>query len=118
MDLTAGDQHQPEFLRISPNGRMPAIVDPNCNGLTVFESGAIMVHLAEAYPAARSLLPPEHLPEERSRVLQWLFWVNAGLGPMAGQASHFQYYAPQLDASSSAEERAAQHDTIQGIPAY
>jgi GST-like protein len=92
-DLGAGDQHSEDFLRISPNGRMPAIVDRNVgDGLAIFESGALMVHLCEHYA-------PQFLPTDaagRSQALQWLFWVNAGLGPMAGQVSHFSYYAPKL----------------------
>jgi GST-like protein len=91
IDMAAGDQHTEDFLRLSPNGRMPALHDPNV-GVDIFESGAIMLHLAENYvPAARFLLP-----EERSSAMQWLFWVNAGLGPMAGQFSHFKYYARQV----------------------
>ena len=86
----AGAQHEPEFLKISPNGRIPAIVDPNFDDLPIFESGAILMHLADNYA-------PQFLPaEQRSRVIQWLFWMNANLGPNAGQVSHFNYYAPQL----------------------
>ena len=98
VDLERGDQHTEAFRKLSPNGRMPALVDPNAGGLPIFESGAIMLHLAENYPSARHLLPAE--PAARSRVVQWLFWVNAGLGPMAGQASHFTYYAPLLDSEA------------------
>ena len=94
VDLASGDQHREAFLRLSPNGRMPALCDPNTSPNTnVFESGAIMIHLAEHYENAQ----PFFHPIERSQVLQWLFWVNAGLGPMAGQVSHFQYYAPQVE---------------------
>lgn len=95
VDLGAGTQLTEDFLRISPNGRMPALVDPNA-GAKLFESGAIMMHLADAYAGAHPFLPA---PGEAGRndVVQWLFWVNAGLGPMAGQLSHFNYYAPQVD---------------------
>jgi GST-like protein len=101
VNLQAGDQHQPSFLKLSPNGRMPAIVDPNyanAKPLSIFESGAIMMHLADApyFQGGRRFLPASGAA--RSDVLQWLFWVNAGLGPMAGQLSHFNYYAPKLDA--------------------
>ena len=100
VDLERGDQHTDEFRRLSPNGRMPVLVDPNAGGLAIFESGAIMLHLAERYPSARHLLGPPDDEAARSRVVQWLFWVNAGLGPMAGQASHFTYYAPRLDTAA------------------
>jgi GST-like protein len=96
VDMAAGDQHRPTFLAMSPNGRMPALRDPN-HDACVFESGAIMLHLAERYPEAAPFLPPH----ERSAALQWLFWVNAGLGPMAGQCSHFLYYAGQVDPAAN-----------------
>ena len=83
VDLVKGAQHSDAFLRLSPNGRMPALVDPNVGGLSIFESGAIMVHLAETYDCASHLLPRD--PAGRAAVMQWLFWVNANLGPMAGQ---------------------------------
>lgn len=91
IDMNAGDQLKEDFLRLSPNGRMPALWDPNL-GVDVFESGAIMMHLAENYDAAA----PFFRDNQRSNAIKWLFWVNAGLGPMAGQLSHFQYYAPQV----------------------
>jgi len=96
INISAGEQFKPEFLAISPNNRMPAIVDPNGPGgkpISVFESGAILQYLGRKtgkfYPT-----------NERARVEveQWLFWQMAGLGPMAGQAHHFRNYAPeQLD---------------------
>lgn len=107
VDLAKGEQHTDAFRAISPNGRMPALVDPNCDGLAVFESGAIMMHIADTYPAARPFLPAEGAA--RSQTVQWLFWVNAGLGPMAGQLSHFTYYAPQLDAAADHTYAAARY---------
>lgn len=92
VDLAKGEQFNTEFLKLSPNGRMPALRDPN-DGVSIFESGAIMLHIAENYEAAKPFLPTP----ERSSAIQWLFWVNAGLGPMAGQCSHFRYYAPQVE---------------------
>lgn len=86
VNIGAGDQFSPEFLAISPNNRMPAIVDRE-TGISVFEGGAILIYLAEK--AGR------FLPEERAarfEVLQWLFWQAGGLGPMAGQLSHFVNY--------------------------
>jgi GST-like protein len=89
-----GDQFKPEFLAISPNNRIPAIIDdePADGGapLSVFESGAILVYLAEK---TGRFMPPDLRP--RTEVLQWLFWQMAGLGPMAGQNHHFGLYAPE-----------------------
>lgn len=89
VDIGAGDQFAPEFLRISPNNRMPAIVDTD-TGISVFEGGAILIYLAEK---SGMLLPEE--PAERFEVLQWLFWQTGGLGPMAGQLSHFVNYVKE-----------------------
>ena len=86
VDIGAGHQFKPEFLAISPNNRMPAIVDTD-TGISVFEGGAILVYLAEK---AEMFLPREQAP--RFDVLQWLFWQAGGLGPMAGQLSHFRSY--------------------------
>lgn len=94
VDISAGDQFRPEFLAFSPNNRMPAIIDtaPVDGGkpVTVFESGAILVYLAEK--TGRFL--PSDL-RERKAVLEWLFWQVGGLGPMAGQNHHFGIYAPE-----------------------
>jgi len=92
VDISKGEQFAPEFLTISPNNRMPAIVDPAGPGgrpISVFESGAILQYLGRKtgkfYPR-----------QERARtaVEEWLFWQMGGLGPMAGQAIHFRRYAP------------------------
>jgi len=94
VNIGEGEQFRPEFLAISPNNRMPAIVDdaPVDGGepLSVFESGAILLYLAEK--------TGKFLPEDmrgRVGVLEWLFWQVGGLGPMAGQNQHFGRYAPQ-----------------------
>lgn len=87
VDIGRGDQFAPEFLKISPNNRMPAIVDHD-TGQSVFEGGAILIYLAEK---TRQLLPRD--PATRYEVLQWLFWQAGGLGPIAGQLSHFVSYA-------------------------
>lgn len=84
--IGAGDQFAPEFLKIAPNNRMPAIIDQD-TGVSVFEGGAILTYLAEK----TSMLLPE-ATAERFEVLQWLFWQAGGLGPMAGQLSHFVNY--------------------------
>ncbi|WP_408951999.1 glutathione binding-like protein [Lysobacter sp. Hz 25] len=94
VQLSAGEQFAPEFLAISPNNKIPAIVDhaPRDGGepVAVFESGAILLYLAEK----TGLLLPEDA-RARLEVTQWLFWQMAGLGPMAGQAGHFRVYAPE-----------------------
>jgi GST-like protein len=93
VNISTGDQFKPEFLAISPNNRMPAIVDPDGPGgraMSVFESGAILQYLGRKtgkfYPS-----------DERARtaVDEWLFWQMGGLGPMSGQAHHFRIYAPE-----------------------
>ncbi len=93
VNIGRGEQFKPEFLALSPNNKMPAILDPEGPGgapISVFESGAILQYLGRKtglfYPA-----------DERGRVEveQWLFWQMAGLGPMAGQAHHFRIYAPE-----------------------
>lgn len=93
VDIEQGDQFEEGFNRISPNNKIPAIVDhaPADGGeaLSVFESGAILYYLADKY---RCFLPAD--PRGRTGVMQWLFWQVAGLGPMAGQAHHFIHYAP------------------------
>ncbi|MEO0361995.1 MAG: glutathione binding-like protein [Pseudomonadota bacterium] len=91
LNITKGEQFAPAFLKISPNNRMPAIVDHDVDGepLTVFESGAIMWHLAEK---TRRFLPAD--PVGRKEVMEWLFWQTGNQGPMAGQHSHFHNYAP------------------------
>ena len=94
IDISAGDQFKPEFLAISPNNKIPAIVDslPVDNGapIGVFESGAILQYLAEK---TGKLLSKEL--RERTTTLEWLTWQVAGLGPMLGQNHHFTHYAPQ-----------------------
>ena len=93
VDITAGDQFKPEFLKISPNNKIPAIVDhdgPEGQSLAVFESGAILQYLAEK---TGRFLPTE--PRTRVEVLQWLMFQMGGVGPMLGQAHHFRRYAPE-----------------------
>ncbi|MBB5049861.1 GST-like protein [Rhodopseudomonas rhenobacensis] len=94
MQLGRGDQHQPEYLKLSPNGRMPAIVDRDPIGggepLAMFESGAILIYLAEK---SGRFMPQD--TRARFEVLQWLMWQMGGLGPMLGQNGHFLLYAPE-----------------------
>ena len=90
IDLTKGEQKEPWYLKINPNGRIPAIVDRDEGNLAVFESGAIMIHLAEK---AGRLLPAARAP--RARVLSWLMFQMGGVGPMMGQANVFYRYFPE-----------------------
>ncbi|WP_029606101.1 glutathione S-transferase N-terminal domain-containing protein, partial [Kozakia baliensis] len=94
VDIGKGDQFKPDFLKISPNNKMPAIVDyaPADGGepLSVFESGEILLYLAEK----TGLFLPKDL-RGRKTALEWLFWQVGGLGPMAGQNHHFASYAPE-----------------------
>ena len=87
VNLSAGEQHEESFLAINPNGRIPAIVD---DGFAVFESGAIMLYLAEK---TGKLIPPD--AQGRSEVIQWLMFQMAGIGPMQGQAVVFVRYFPE-----------------------
>ena len=93
VDIGAGDQFRPEFLAINPNHRIPAIVDPDGPGgkpIRLFESGAILIYLAEK---AGRLIPQD--PHARYACLQWLMFQMGGIGPMFGQFGHFSTYAPE-----------------------
>jgi GST-like protein len=93
VNITRGDQFKPDYLAISPNNKMPAIVDPDGPGgepVSIFESGAILQYLARKAGKLRG-------KDKRARILvdEWLFWQVSGFGPMAGQAQHFRHYAPE-----------------------
>lgn len=93
VDITAGDQFDEQFLEISPNNKMPAIIDPeglDGEPISVFESGAILIYLAEKVDR---YLPAS--PRGRYEVLQWLMFQVSSVGPMLGQAHHFRGYAPE-----------------------
>ena len=94
VNIRAGEQFRPEFLAISPNNRIPAIVDhepaDGCGPFSVFETGAILIYLAEK---AGRFLPTDL--RGRSTVIQWVMWQMGGLGPMLGQHGHFALYAPE-----------------------
>lgn len=95
INIGAGDQFDPDFLKIAPNNRMPAIVDPEGPDgapVSIFESGAILLYLARKTGQFGGATPREEIA-----VQEWLMWQMGGLGPMAGQAHHFLKYAPQLD---------------------
>lgn len=90
VDLSKNQQKTPEFLALNPNGRIPVIVDRDNDDFVVFESGAIMVYLAEKY----GQFYPKN-PKVRSRALQWLMFQMGGIGPMMGQANVFYRYFPE-----------------------
>jgi GST-like protein len=94
VNIGKGEQFAPEFLAISPNNRMPAIVDHEPEDkkgpLSIFESGAILTYLADK---AKKFFPADL--RQRTEVSQWLFWQVGGLGPMLGQNHHFSHYAPE-----------------------
>ena len=115
VNLGAGDQFKPEFLKISPNNRMPVIVDsdgPGGEEISVFESGAILMYLGEK---SGKFFPQSD--KERIRVLEWLFWQIGGLGPMAGQVSHFVNYAPNFpgDHTYSEKRYKNEYDRLLGV---
>ena len=115
VNLGAGDQFKPEFLKISPNNRMPVIVDsdgPGGEEISVFESGAILMFLGEK---SGKFFPQSD--KERIRVLEWLFWQIGGLGPMAGQVSHFVNYAPNFpgDHTYSEKRYKNEYDRLLGV---
>ena len=115
VNLGKGDQFKPEFLAISPNNRMPAIIDHDGfegQQVSVFESGAILMYLGEKTGKFFPQTPPE-----KTRVLEWLFWQVGGLGPMAGQLSHFVNYAPNFpgDHSYSTARYQNEYDRLLGV---
>jgi GST-like protein len=93
INILTGDQFEPEFLKISPNNKMPAIVDqdgPSGEPYAIFESGAMLLYLAEK---AGQFIPKD--VAQRYTVIQWLMFQMGGIGPMLGQAHHFRLYAPE-----------------------
>ena len=98
INITKDEQFAPDFLRISPNNRIPALVDragPNGEPIALFESGAILLYLAEK---TGKFLPSDETPSgarARYECMKWLFWQMGGFGPMLGQAHHFIHFAPE-----------------------
>ena len=111
LDIGKGDQFTPEFLAISPNNRMPAIVDHDVEGepVTVFESGAILLYLAEK---SGRFAPAD--AQGKKEMMEWLFWQVGNQGPMAGQLSHFVNYAPGGE-DYSRERYANEYDRCLGV---
>lgn len=111
VNISKGDQFKPEFLAISPNNRMPAIVDHDVEGeaVSVFESGAILYYLAEK---TGRFIPANTLGKKEA--LEWLFWQTGNQGPMAGQLSHFVNYAPG-DEAYSKTRYANEYDRCLGV---
>ncbi len=111
VNIGKGEQFTPEFLAISPNNRMPAILDRDVAGdpVAVFESGAILFYLAEK---TGRFMPPGALG--RKEALEWLFWQVGNQGPLAGQLSHFVNYAPQ-DEHYARERYAKEYDRCLGV---
>jgi GST-like protein len=88
VDGRKGDQHKPEFLKVNPNAKVPAIVDGDA---TVFDSSAILLYLAEK----TGKFLPSNTPAHRGQLLSWMFFVGTGVGPFSGQSVHFQHAAPE-----------------------
>ena len=113
VNIGKGDQFKPEFLAISPNNRMPAIVDPDGPGgkpISVFESGAILQYLGRK----SGKFYPTDDARAQVQVEEWLYWQMAGLGPMAGQANHFRSYARQM----LADQRQVAYGTHRYVTEY
>jgi GST-like protein len=112
VNIGKGDQFAPEFLAISPNNRMPAIVDHDVPGdpVPVFESGAILWYLAEK---TGRFLPAD--PRGRKEIMEWLFWQVGNQGPLAGQLSHFVNYAPEGVGDYGRKRYAREYDRCLGV---
>ncbi|MEM7467836.1 MAG: glutathione S-transferase N-terminal domain-containing protein [Pseudomonadota bacterium] len=113
VNIGAGDQFKAEFLQLSPNNRMPAIVDhdvPDNKPISIFESGAILFYLAEK---TGQFLSQD--PLTKKETMEWVFWQMANLGPMAGQYSHFYNYAPKQGNEYSLERYANEYNRCLGV---
>jgi GST-like protein len=118
MRLSKGDQFAPDFLAISPNAKMPAIVDHEPDAawgddpVTVFESGAILLYLAEK---TGQFTPPASDLRARKEMMEWLFWQVGNQGPMAGQLSHFRNYAPEDERDYGFKRYLGEYDRNLGV---
>ncbi|KAI0693445.1 glutathione S-transferase C-terminal-like protein [Cerioporus squamosus] len=96
IDISKGTQKEPWFIALNPNGRIPVVVDPNRGGFAVFETAAILLYLEQHYDTQRKFsFDPRTRADEHSEMLQWMFFVHGGIGPMQGQANHFLKFAPE-----------------------
>ncbi|CAE6430356.1 unnamed protein product [Rhizoctonia solani] len=96
IDIRNNEQKEPWFLKINPNGRIPALVDPSRDNFIVFESAAILLYLAQHYDKDNKFsYDPVTEPNSYSEQLQWIFFTHGGIGPMQGQAGHFYRFAPE-----------------------
>ncbi|KAJ6584834.1 glutathione S-transferase [Mycena capillaripes] len=96
INFSSNEQKEPWFIEMNPNGRIPVIVDRARDNFTVFETGAILLYLQQWYDKeGRFSFDPKTQPNEWNEIVQWMFWANAGLGPMMGQAGHFKNAAPE-----------------------
>jgi len=94
-DISKNEQKEESFLKINPNGRIPALSDPRRNNFNVFETAAILLYLAQHYDTDHKFsFDPVKEPNEYSESLQWIFFAHGGIGPMQGQANHFNRVAP------------------------
>ncbi|KAG8996623.1 glutathione S- transferase, nitrogen catabolite repression regulator, partial [Tulasnella sp. JGI-2019a] len=96
LDFSKSEQKEPWFLKINPNGRIPAITDENRDNFNVFESAAILLYLVQHYdPDFKFMFDPVNDANNYSEALQWIFFTHGGIGPMQGQAAHFFRFAPE-----------------------
>ena len=113
VDISKGEQHKPEFLKISPNNRIPAIVDPDGPGgkpISVFESGAILIYLADK---TAKFLPKD--PVAKYRTYEWLMWQMGGFGPMPGQVHHFLMVKDEADRRYGLERYSKETHRLYGV---
>ncbi|KAJ7175774.1 glutathione S-transferase C-terminal-like protein [Mycena filopes] len=97
IEFSKNQQKEPWFIALNPNGRIPVVVDRARDNFAVFETGAILLYLQQYYDKeGRFSFDPKTQPNESSEVVQWMFWANAGLGPMMGQAGHFKFASEQI----------------------
>jgi len=96
IDISKNTQKEPWFIKLNPNGRIPVLVDRSRNNFAVFETAAILLYLEKHYDKEkRFVFDEESQPDEFSEMLQWIFFAHGGVGPMQGQANHFNRYAPE-----------------------
>ncbi|EIW61859.1 glutathione S-transferase C-terminal-like protein [Trametes versicolor FP-101664 SS1] len=96
IDISKNTQKEPWFIKLNPNGRIPVLVDRNRDNFTVFETAAILLYLQQFYDKENKFgFDKDKAPNDYSELLQWIFFAHGGVGPMQGQANHFNKYAPE-----------------------